>query len=368
VEQDSWAQATWRRLTLRHVLIGLVLLAGGVLGPVVALLVVDVPDTPGAAPFVTRTPSPPATALVPTATASERPLRSATPTVDVPASATPTPSVTWTPSPVPTSTPIAVPEGMVLIPTGYFLMGSALGPLSEAPEHPVLLDPFYIDRHEVSNADYHACVAAGACVPAGLARSFTRADYRDNPDYADYPVIGVTWDAARAYCQWAGKRLPSEAEWEYAASGPANFTWPWGNTFELARSAAGAPDTQPVDAYPVGASPFGVLNLGGNVTEWVEDVYVVGFYDVSPPRNPVGEGSGFFRLYRGGSFGNEDRSLYTTSHRSVKARNYSNVDVGFRCARSAPEVAQLLPLEVQQAIVSEFCALYGAYRPGAPCP
>jgi formylglycine-generating enzyme required for sulfatase activity len=180
--------------------------------------------------------------------------------------------------------------------------------------------------------------------------------------------MGVTWDDAAAYCLWAGSRLPTEAEWEYAASGPENFIWPWGNVFEPGRAAAGERDTQPVDAYPEGASPFGVYNLAGNVAEWVADVYVVDFYAASPPRNPVGEGGGYFRLYRGGGYGNGDRALYTTSRRTVKARNYSTVDLGFRCARSAPAEMAQLPSAAREALIAEFCALYAGHRPGVPCP
>jgi formylglycine-generating enzyme required for sulfatase activity len=211
-------------------------------------------------------------------------------------------------------------------------------------------------------------VAAGACQPGRIANSYTRQAYRDDPAYAQFPVIGVTWDDAAAYCQWAGKRLPTEAEWEYAASGPENFNWPWGNTFELGRSAAGERDTQPVDAYPQGASPFGAHNLAGNVAEWVADVYVVDFYAAAPPRDPEGEGGGYFRLYRGGSYGDGDRALYTTSRRTVKARNYSTIDLGFRCARSAPAEMAQLPSAAQEALVAEFCALYADYRPSVPCP
>lgn len=346
-------------------LIGLVLAAGVLLGPVVALVVAGGAPTPIA--FVTRTPTPTATAALPTPTPS--PTAQPSPTMPAPpASPTPTPSIPWTPSPVPSATPVPVPAGMVLIPAGYFQMGSTSGQRSEAPEHPVLLDAFYIQRFEVSNADYQACAAAGACPPARLARSFTRLEYRDSPEFAGYPVIGVTWDDAQAYCQWAGLRLPTEAEWEYAASGPENFIWPWGNTFDLARSAAGSRDTQPVDAHPDGASPFGVYNLAGNVEEWVADVYVIDFYAASPPHNPLGDGTGYFRLFRGGSYGDGDRALYTTSRRSVKARNFSNVDLGFRCARSAPEVTEQMPPDARQALVAEFCGQYATYRPGTPCP
>jgi formylglycine-generating enzyme required for sulfatase activity len=126
-------------------------------------------------------------------------------------------------TPTATPTPVPVPEGMALVPAGYFQMGSSTGRADERPEHPVLLDTFYIDLYEVTNAEYRACVDAGDCTPAGRVNSFTHTGYRDNPAFDDYPVIGVTWDQALAYCGWVDKRLPTEAEWEHAASGPQNL-------------------------------------------------------------------------------------------------------------------------------------------------
>lgn len=353
-----------RFFTTRNLLVGLVLVAGGLAGPVVAQLADDSPEVPAAAAFATRTPSPTITPIPPSATPSP----SRTPTATLPPSTTPLPSATWTPSPTPTDTPMPVPEGMVLVPAGHFRMGSARGLVSEAPEHPVLLDAFYLDRFEVTNADYQACVEAGVCRVARLSVSFTRASYRDNPEFANYPVIGVTWDDASAYCQWAGKRLPSEAEWEYAASGPENYTWPWGNEFELERSAASGRDTQPVASFPAGVSPFGAYNMAGNVAEWVADVYDLDFFETSPPANPLAAGEGYFRIYRGGSFQVTDGNNYTTSRRIVKQRTYYDVDIGFRCAQSALEVNRSRPPEARQALVAEFCALYAGYRPGAACP
>jgi sulfatase modifying factor 1 len=222
---------------------------------------------------------------------------------------------------------------MVLIPAGEFLMGSSNGAANEAPEHPVSLDAFYIDLFEVTNAQYRECVNAGGCTPSNTANSFTYQGYRDEATYDNYPVIGVTWDQAETYCRWASKRLPTEAEWEYAASGPENLTWPWNNTFDPSLSAASAPDTQPVDSYPAGVSPFGVYNMAGNVTEWVQDVFDEGFYANSPAQNPVNTGSSADRVYRGGAFGNSDGSFYTTSRRYSRPRTFSDVDIGFRCAK-----------------------------------
>ncbi len=244
---------------------------------------------------------------------------------------TPEPEPTNTPEP-PTATAASTPEGMILIPAGSFLMGSSTGQANEAPEHEVSLAAFYIDIFEVSNAQYRACVKSGACTQANKADSFTYKGYRDDPTYDNYPVVGVTWDQAEAYCRWAGKRLPSEAQWEYAASGPENLTWPWGNTFDPNLSAASAPDTQPVDSYPNGVSPFGMYNMAGNAAEWVADVYDETFYANSPVNNPLNTGDGPGRIFRGGSFANPDGVFYTTSRRYGNARSFNDVDVGFRCA------------------------------------
>jgi len=292
------------------------------------------------------------------------------PTPEPAATPTPEPSATATlePTPTPAPTAIPLPADMALIPAGYFLMGSSTGPANEQPEHPVLVDAFFLDVFEVTNAQYRECVNAGGCRQTGFRNSFTRNGYRDQEAYADYPVIGVTWDQAVAYCTWANKRLPTEAEWEFAASGPQNFTWPWGNTFDANRSAASAPDTQSVGSYPNGASPFGILDMAGNTTEWVADVYDPNFYAGSPLSNPINTTGGDTRVFRGGAFANADSSAYTTSRRYTRSRAFTDVDIGFRCAQDAPEVNASEPRDQREQRITEFCALYATYKPDAPCP
>jgi formylglycine-generating enzyme required for sulfatase activity len=211
------------------------------------------------------------------------------------------------------------------------------------------------------NGQFRQCVEAGECTPSTALDSFTYEGYRDSPAYDNYPVVSVTWDQANAYCQWAGKRLPTEAEWEYAAGGSSNLTWPWGNSFNPSLSAASADDLQPVDSYPNGVSPFGIFNMTGNAAEWVVDTFDGSFYANSPAKNPVNAEQGEERIYRGGSFANSDGSFYTTSRRYVNVRSFSEVDVGFRCAATVSSPAD-------SALETEFCALYATYKPGAPCP
>ncbi|MCK6629461.1 MAG: bifunctional serine/threonine-protein kinase/formylglycine-generating enzyme family protein [Anaerolineae bacterium] len=272
------------------------------------------------------------TTTLPSPTPSPEPTIEPTATSEPPTPTATTEPATPTVAPSPT---VSTPAGMVLIPAGSFLMGSSAGQPNEAPEHEVSLSAFYLDIFEVSNAHYRACVEGGGCTPGNKVDSFTYKGYRDDPAYNDYPVMGVTWDQAGAYCRWAGKRLPTEAEWEYAASGPQNFTWPWGNTFDAQLSAASAGDTQPVDSYPAGVSPFGVYNMAGNVGEWVADVYDETFYANSPVNNPISTGDGAGRIFRGGSFANPDGAFFTTSRRYGNARAFNDVDVGFRCAQDA---------------------------------
>jgi formylglycine-generating enzyme required for sulfatase activity len=278
---------------------------------------------------IESTPEPEETVMpVPTATTAPEPTGTAVPT--------PNPTATTLPSPTPEPTELPVPDGMVLIPSGNFLMGSLTGETNEQPEHLITLDTYFIDQFEVSNGQYLACVAEESCAQANLRNSLRRSDYRDNPTFASYPVVGVTWQQAVAYCAWAEKRLPTEAEWEYAAGGVENFVWPWGNTFDGSLSAATALDTDPVDDYPDGVSPFGIFNMAGNVNEWVQDRYASDFYANSPVINPVNLDSGSNQIYRGGSFDNSNGAYFTTSRRYVVSGNSFDVDIGFRCAQDAP--------------------------------
>jgi serine/threonine protein kinase len=275
-----------------------------------------------------------------------------------------TSSPTPEPTDSPTSTPVppSPPPGMALVPAGFFQMGSTTGQADERPEHPVLLSDFFIDVNEVTNNEYRQCVAAGACSPAKTADAFTYVGYRDDPAFGNYPVISVDWDQAVAYCGFMGKRLPTEAEWEYAASGANNLTFPWGNTFDINLSAAGSDDLQPVGSFPGNASPFGALDMAGNANEWVQDHAVDGFYNSSPASNPVATGGGNSRVFRGGSFANPDPAFYTTSRRYTQDRAFSEVDIGFRCAANAAGA------QFSDQLVEEFCQVYDAFNPGAACP
>jgi formylglycine-generating enzyme required for sulfatase activity len=235
----------------------------------------------------------------------------------------------------------------VFVPAGSFMMGSDNGQEDERPVHQVTLDAFWLDRTEVTNAQYAACVADGACGPPGYSSSWTRNNYYDDPAYADYPVIYVSWDDAAAFAAWAGGRLPTEAEWEYAARGLESLQYPWGNTFDgqklnfcdrncpfdYADQAVddGHADTAPVGSYPNGASWVGAMDMAGNVWEWVSDRYNGNYYTSSPAVNPPGPDSGDSRVLRGGSWVDADRST-RAAYRLDSAPDLRNFDVGFRVA------------------------------------
>jgi formylglycine-generating enzyme required for sulfatase activity len=250
---------------------------------------------------------------------------------------------------------------MVFVPAGSFPMGSTASDenafQNEIPQHEVILDGFWIDRTEVTNRMYASCVDAGACeLPWAYGyvqyRSITREDYFINAEFQDYPVIYISWYAAQAYCEWASRRLPTEAEWEKAARGTDTRLYPWGNKLvagDLLNFADtntdfnwsyhiindGFEDTSPVGNYPLGASPYGALDMAGNVWEWNADWYGRDYYQESPRENPPGPAAGTHRVIRGGSW--RDSNWGTRiAHRSRLSPDQALGYIGFRCALSEP--------------------------------
>lgn len=230
---------------------------------------------------------------------------------------------------------------MVFVPAGEFLMGSKGDPLAlahEAPQHTVSLDAFWIDQFEVTNARYRLCIEAKACRPPTQARSALQMNYNGNPAYDDYPVLYVGWTDAKAFCAWAGKRMPTEAEWEKAARGTDGRIWPWGNVFDSSRvnsAESGIGDTSRVGAFPGGASPYGVMDMAGNGEEWVWDLYQADYYRVSPLFNPAGPLTGpppseAVGILRGGSWLTGKQSV-RAAHRFNYFQRHVWYETTFRC-------------------------------------
>lgn len=257
-------------------------------------------------------------------------------------------------------------EAMVDIPRGPFLMGSDHGEPAERPVHRVVLSAFSIDRFETTNAEFAAFVSATGYVTdsersgvgwdwGGKWREIKGANWRHPHGPASsiqglerHPVVQVSWNDAQAYCRWRGKRLPTEAEWERAARGSGDRTYPWGNELPrdgtCYRASYGSDEccrpntgdgyffTAPVGSFPLGRSPFGVEDLAGNVWEWVEDWFDPEFYRRSPSTNPVNSTVRDRKVIRGGGWGNNPFGLRSTlRHANPPGMGLSMV--GYRCAR-----------------------------------
>ena len=295
------------------------------------------PFMPAAVPLVTATSLPTATdepPVIPSATATATTLPSQTPTPTQP------PAPTLTPTPFSGQVIQSPLDGasMVYIPAGTFSMGWNYGDPGETTEHKVSLDAYWMDLTEVTNQMYAACVAAGVCTPPAETRSYKRNAYYGRDEFSAFPVIYVSWQQSQDYCAWAGRRLPSEAEWEYAARGDDRRLYPWGKTrptTEMANYAFNNKDTTQVGVYPAGASPFGLLDMAGNVAEWVSDWYIENYYTRSSADNPSGPPEGSVRAYRGGSFANQPDKIRTT-RRAYDAPGYVSSSLGFRCAQDTP--------------------------------
>jgi formylglycine-generating enzyme required for sulfatase activity len=243
------------------------------------------------------------------------------------------------------------------IPAATFMMGSdpevdEWAQDDEQPQHVVALDGYAITKYEITNEQYARCVESTVC-------EGEIDDKLADPEYADHPVVNVDWYEARTFCRWVGGRLPTEAEWEYAARGQEGYIYPWGNEFDCARGnfddethfteeavlgqvgCDGYPEIAPVGSFPEGASWCGAHDMAGNVWEWTADWYDADYYAHSPVENPIGPETGEYRVRRGGSWWDTNAddvqpALLRCAFRRGFRPDDDGIDIGFRCARGSP--------------------------------
>ena len=217
---------------------------------------------------------------------------------------------------------------MVLIPAGEFVMGSNHADNTK-PERKVYLTAYYIYKNLVTVAQYRQfCDATKRAMP-----NAPKWGWKD-----DHPIVNVTWEDANAYCKWAGGHLPTEAQWEKAARGVDGREYPWGNKWDDSlcqhshnmRGDAGS--TTPVSYYPLGASPYGCLDMAGNVWQWCADGYVEDYYKSAPYRNPTGPRFGKVRVLRGGAWHNTNPDNFRAAYRNAGYPSEEGINTGFRCA------------------------------------
>jgi len=225
------------------------------------------------------------------------------------------------------------PSQMVAMPAGRYLMGASQGEPDEFPAHDVELTAYRIDRYEITNAEYTVCVESKVC----RASAFAKDPELGRPRH---PVVGVTWGDAAAYCKWVKKRLPTEAEWEYAARAPSFSVFPWEGRFRATAvngrgDVDGYAQSAPVGSFEEGRSGLGVHDMAGNAAEWTADWYEGTYYRKSEEKDPTGPSlSTGKRVVRGGSFVDSDYKLRATARADMDPATSRN-SVGFRCALGA---------------------------------
>jgi formylglycine-generating enzyme required for sulfatase activity len=319
-------------------------------------------ETPGSVNVITAAPLTPISTPTPTlqvgvqvvSTASSTP----SPIPQLPTSTKiPLPTHTNTPQPAFEINPIDGAK-LVYIPEREFWMGlDNTDPHwrgAESPMHPITLSAYWIYLTEVTNVMYRLCDDANACPRPEQSYLRDILDYYTNPIYDEYPVVYVTYADALAYCQWAGGYLPTEAQWEKAARGTDKRLYPWGNEgvdgtranycdsncpIDNNRQSGNDnyPFTAPVGSYPAGASPYGLMDMAGNVLEWIADWHQINYYTISPDVDPIGpsSGDGGRRGYRGGSWYNQFPELQASARNSM-GPSQSRETIGFRCVISNP--------------------------------
>jgi len=233
---------------------------------------------------------------------------------------------------------------LVCVPAGAFFMGANdeihYAAPDEKPYHHVTLSAYWIDEYEVSNAQYAKCVKDGACTMPGQTKSVLHSDYYYSVSFQNFPVESINWNQAKAYCEWAKRQLPTEAQWERAARGDNGAYYPWGNADgscdKVNFKGCGGQDSIAVDNNPKGISPYGAFNMSGNVQEWVNDwedpTYYQNSLDAVDPQGPY---TGSDHIMRGGSFGMTLDHVYAFSKKTATA-GFFDFNTGFRCDILSP--------------------------------
>lgn len=233
----------------------------------------------------------------------------------------------------PLSAPLA-DRSMTVVAAGEFVMGSVTGDADEQPVRRIYLDVFFMDLYQVSVGHYAKFLEATSQAAPPDWSIMNKARHQNRP------VVNVDWADANAYCTWAGKRMPTEAEWEKAARGTDGRTYPWGNELPTGFRANSMREkwsnhwvVMPVGMYEGGKSPYGLYDMAGNVWEWVSDWYAFDYYGSSPSQNPVGPPMGESKVIRGGSWGSGPKDL-RSADRDTHLPSARGLGTGFRCAKT----------------------------------